>query len=245
MISELKLDPRTKLTVVLVLSTYALIYNSIKALGVICICSAVIAIAMNSKLVPILFRIKKVLAAMVAIAIVQSVFIKTGDPLLSINNIIFLTDYGLIKSLEFILRIAIIIVSAAIITTSTSREIIQGLVQWYCPYEIAFMASVAIRFLPIFKDEITDMVTAIQLRGINLKKVKINDKLKIYRYMLVPIVINTVLKAKELSAAMEMRGFKAYAQRTSYKSLKMKKIDVLIISISVASLIIITFRGEI
>lgn len=232
----MKLDPRTKLAIVLVLSTFALIYDDIGMLAMILMCSIAIAIVMQSGLIPILIRLKKIIGVMIAIAIVQSIFTKTGMPLIKFKDVVIITDYGLIKSVEFILRLAIIIVSAAIITTSTYREIIQGLVQWHCPYEIAFMVSIAIRFLPIFKEEMIDMVTAIQLRGIDLKKVKLKDKLKVYKYILIPIVINTIIKAKELSAAMEMRGFRAYPHRTSYKMLKMQKIDFLIIGICLATL---------
>lgn len=245
MILEMKLDPRTKLVIVLVLSTLALVYNNIKVLAMILFSSVAIALVMNSKLMPIFNRIKKLIGVMIAISFVQSIFIRTGVPLIKFNEIILLTDYGLIKSMEFILRLAIIIVSAAIITTSTYREIIQGLVQWHCPYEISFMSSIAIRFLPIFKEEMTDMVTAIQLRGIDLKNVKLREKLNIYRYILMPIVINSVLKAKELSAAMEMRGFRAYPKRTSYKLLEMKIIDFFIIAISFILLLMIIFRGGI
>jgi energy-coupling factor transport system permease protein len=131
-------------------------------------------------------------------------------------------------------------VSATILTTSNSREIVQGLVQWKCPYEIAFMVSIAIRFLPILKEEMLDVVIAIQLRGIELNKVKISKKVKIYKYILLPIVVNSILKAKELSSAMEMRAFRAYSTRTSYMVLKMSMTDYLIIALStvVASLLI-------
>src|SRR5690606_22844110 len=112
-----------------------------------------------------------------------------------------------LRAIEFILRLSVIISSSAIITTSSSREIVQGLIQFHIPYEIAFMVSVSIRFLPVFRDEIMDMIIAIQLRGIDLKRVRFNEKLRIYRYIFVPVVINSLLKAKQLSAAMEMRGF--------------------------------------
>lgn len=236
-----KSDPRTKLIIVLVLSTISLIYNDITILSVVLLISVLCAFAMNSSLVSILFRLKKLISLMVAIAIVQSLFNKTGNPILKTGNITLLTDYGLTKSVEFILRLGIIIVSAAIITTSSSREIVQGLVQWHCPYEIAFMVSVAIRFLPIFKEEMTDMVTAIQLRGIDLKRVRVKEKIKVYKYILFPIVINSILKAKELSSAMEMRGFRAYPLRTSYMKLKMQNSDYITIGTSFifASLLIV------
>jgi len=243
MIINSKIDPRTKLVLVLSLSTLSLIFNDILMLTVILSMSVLSAIAMNSNLISILVRLRKLISVIAAIAIVQSLFTKTGNAILKIGTITLLTDYGIIKSLEFFLRLGIIIVSAAIITTSSSREIVQGLVQWHCPYEIAFMVSVSIRFLPILKEEMTDMVTAIQLRGIDLKRVKLKEKTKVYKYILFPIVMNSILKAKELSSTMEMRGFRAYPKRTSYMMLKMQRVDYIIIGVSfVFGAIILFFK---
>lgn len=231
----MNIDPRTKLIQVLILSSLALIYNKLSTLTLILFAALVIALINNVNLVSIIVRLKKLIKTMILIALVQSLLTNMGNPLLKIGNLIIVTDYGIIKSLEFLLRLGIIIVSAAIIKTSSSRGIIQGLIQWHCPYEIAFMASVAIRFLPILKDEMTDMVIAIQLRGIDLKKIKFSKKLQVYKYILGPITVNSLLKAKELSAAMEMRGFRAYPKRTSYLILKMQSYDYLIIGLSITA----------
>lgn len=229
------IDPRTKLIQVLILSTLALIFKGVYVLSLILFAAIVIALINNVNLVSIVLRLKRLLKIIVLIALAQSLLTNMGNPILKIGNFTIFTDYGILKSLEFILRMEIIIVSAAIITTSSSREIIQGLIQWNCPYEIAFMVSVAIRFLPIFKEEMTDMITAIQLRGIDLKKVKFNKKVQVYKYILTPITINSITKAKELAAAMEMRGFRAYSKRTSYMVLKMQTFDYIIIGLSITA----------
>lgn len=236
-----KIDPRPKLVIVLLLSTLALIYNTVSMLFIVLFISFLISLLVKSNALDVLFKLRKLIISMFFIAVVQSLFIKTGEPIVKLDHFVIITDYGIISALQFVLRISIIVVSAAILTTSTSREIVQGLVQWRCPYEIAFMVSIAIRFLPILKEEMTDMVIAIQLRGIELNKVKLSKKIKIYKYILLPIVTNSILKAKELSSAMEMRAFRAYPTRTSYMVLKMTIVDYLIIasSIGVAILIIL------
>jgi energy-coupling factor transport system permease protein len=235
------IDPRTKLVIVLILSTFALIYNDISTLLLILTLSIIIGILMKSNLITIIKRLRKVIGILLAIAIIQSIFISEGTPILRVGSIKILTDYGIFKSLEFILRFSIIISSSAILSTSTSREIVQALVQLHIPYEIAFMVSIAIRFLPVFKDEMSDMIIAIQLRGIDLKKIKFTEKIKVYRYILLPAMTNSIMKAKELSAAMEMRGFRAYPERTSYNILIMKRIDYIILSFSLLSTLMFVF----
>lgn len=235
------IDPRTKLVIVLILSTFALIYNDISTLLLILTLSIIVGILMKSNLITIIKRLRKVIGILLAIAIIQSIFISEGTPILRVGSIKILTDYGILKSLEFILRFSIIISSSAILSTSTSREIVQALVQLRIPYEIAFMVSIAIRFLPVFKDEMSDLIIAIQLRGIDLKKIKFTEKIKIYRYILLPAMTNSLMKAKELSAAMEMRGFRAYPKRTSYNILIMKRIDYIILSFSLLSTLMFVF----
>ena len=240
----INIDPRTKLIQVLILSTLALIYNEISILLLILFTAIIIGFINNVNFISIISRLKKLLKIIFMIALIQSLLTNMGNPLLKIGKLMVFTDYGIIKALEFILRMGIIIVSAAIITTSSSREIIQGLIQWKCPYEIDFMVSVVIRFLPKFKEEMTDMITAIQLRGIDLKKVKFDKKLQVYKYILTPITVNSVMKAKELAAAMEMRGFRAYPKRTSYMVLKMQTFDYILLGLNIgAAILFIILRG--
>lgn len=233
------LDPRTKLVIVIILSTLGLIYKELLILFLILITSIIIAALVRSNLISIVFKLRRILGVLFAIAFFQSVLIKAGEPIISIGNLALITDYGIRKSIEFILRISIIITSSTILTTSSSREIVQALIQLKIPYEIAFMVSIAARFLPLFMEELKDMIVAIQLRGIDLKKVKLIQKVEVYKYIFLPIIINSFLKAKELSAAMEMRGLRAFPYRSSYLVLEMKKIDYIIIVLSIILTIMI------
>lgn len=233
------LDPRTKLVIVMILSSLALIYNYLLILFSILFLSIIIAVLMKSNLLNVVFKLRKLLGLLFAIAIIQSILMKTGIPIISIGDFTLITDYGIERAIEFVLRISIIMTSSAIITTSSSREIVQALIQLKIPYEIAFMVSIAARFFPLFMDEMKDMIIAIQLRGLDLKKIKLIQKMKVYKYILMPIIINSFLKAKDLSATMEMRGLRAYPYRSSYLVLKMEVRDYLIITLSIIGTIII------
>ena len=168
---QINIDPRTKLAIVALLSTLGLIYKDLLSLVIILSVAILIALALNSNFISVVSRLKKLLGLILVIAIIQSIFIKEGNSVISLGSVSLLTDIGIMKATEFILRLMIIIVSSVILTTSTSREIIQALIQMGLPYEIAFMVSISIRFLPLFKDEMRDMVVALQLRGIDLKKI--------------------------------------------------------------------------
>ena len=233
MIKGFKFDPRTKLTVVLCISTLGIIINDIFSLIFILVLTFLIAKFFHVNIKRSFKNIKKLLYLIFIIAIIQSIFSTEGKALLFIGGFKVLSTSGLGKGIQFILRMMIIIFSAAIIGTSNSREIIQGFVQWGLPYDIAFMVALGIRFLPILTEEIKDSLIAIQLRGIEINNIPIKKRISIYSYIFTPILAGTILKAEKLSIAIEMRGFRAYDNRTSYLVLKMSKWDYLIIFISI------------
>ncbi|MBA5942113.1 MAG: energy-coupling factor transporter transmembrane protein EcfT, partial [Methanophagales archaeon] len=201
------LDPRTKLVMVLCLSSLAVLIPNISVLVGVLLVSFLISIMLKGDLFPAFKQLQKLLWLIVIVAVAQSLFAPGGSVIVALGTFPLLTTGGLIKGAEFILRMAVIVVSATIVATSNYREIVQGLVQWKIPYEIAFMVSIAIRFLPMLTEEIKDVMLAIQLRGVELEKIPFKRRLQIYSYILTPIVIGTVIKAEKLATAMETRAF--------------------------------------
>ena len=234
------LDPRTKIVMVLCVSTLAVFVQNIYILLSIFAFTILITALIGGNLPLVARKIGKMWYLFLLIVIVQSIFVHSGKILLKVGSFQLITLGGVLLGIEFILRIFIIISSAAILSTSSSREIIQGLVQWKIPYEIAFMVSVAIRFLPVLSRELKDIVMAVQLRGIDLYRIQIRKRLKIYYFIFTPVIIGAIRKAQKLSMAMETRAFRAYPNRTSYLVLKMSNIDYLVISIfSVITILVI------
>ena len=225
------LDPRTKIVMVLCISTLAVFVQNIYILFSVFAFTILIAALIGGNLQLVAKKIGKMWYLFFLIVLLQSIFAHPGKIIVKIGSFQLLTLGGILLGVEFILRIFIIISSATILLTSSSREIVQGMVQWKIPYEIAFMVSVAIRFLPVLSREFKDIVTAIQLRGIDLYRIQIKKKIKIYYFIFTPVIIGAIRKAQKLSTAMETRAFRAYPKRTSYLVLKMQNIDYWVIAI--------------
>ena len=232
-----KLDVRTKIILVLCLSTPAVLVQDPYIMAGLLLVSIIVSLFVGSNLKRIFKSLSKIWYMFFILILAQSIFGGSGTELLSIGRFTIITGGGIIKGVEFMLRLLIIIVSATVMTTSNQREIVQGLNQWKIPYEISFMVSIAIRFLPMLAAEIKNTLTAIQLRGIDPRELKFSKRIKLYRYIFNPVLINTVKKAQKLSVVMEARAFRAYSTRTSYLVLKFTGIDYLTIF---ASLIIMT-----
>jgi len=214
-------DVRTKLAITASLSTIAVFIQNTYVLCFILFISILLSVLFCGNLIKTLKATKRLWYIFFAIVLLQSFFNHSGRELLGIKEFSVITTGGLLKGVEFILRMSIIIFTAAIVASSNYREVVQGLVQLRIPYELAFMVSVAIRFLPLLKEEFTDVLTAIQLRGVDLKRIPLKKRLKVYSYILMPVIAGAVNKAHKLSIAMETRAFRAYPSRTSYLVLKL------------------------
>ncbi len=227
-----KADIRTKLAVVICLSTIGVFIQHAYVLAGGLILTFLCAFLFGADLIKALKATRGLWYLFFVIMVLQSIFLHRGTALLSVGNFSILTTGGILKGTEFLLRVSIIVISAAIITTSNYREVIQGLVQLRIPYDIAFMVSVAIRFLPLLRSEVRDTLTAIQLRGVELNKIPFRKRLRVYTYIFMPVLTGAVRKAQALSIAMETRAFRAYPSRTSFLVLRFSARDYVIITLS-------------
>ena len=168
----------------------------------------------------VFFRAKWLLWFFVLMAIIQSVFNPEG---------------GVVLAVCFLCRMAVIIFSAGIMAEAGSRAMIQGLIAIKVPYEIAFMTTCALSFLPMIAADMRDSLTALELRGVEIKKLSLKRKVRVYTYLVIPVLEGIVVKAKELSCAMEMRAFRAYNKRTSYVILSLTAKDYAIMAFSLAA----------
>jgi len=220
-----KPDPRVMLLLAACVSTMGVLIETTWLLASVFAFTVLLVSAMGAKLTMLVKRLKGFLWIVLFIALMESVFRPEGAALINIGTVNLVTAGGLLRGANTMLRIATVVASAAVFTLTTSRGMIQGLIQLKIPYEFAFMSSVALRFLPVFSEEFRDTVTAVQLRGVDIKRIPLREKLKIYTSILSPVVYGAVDKAQKLSCAMELRAFRAYPKRTSRFTLKLGAAD--------------------
>lgn len=225
-------DPRTKLFIVVCMSSLSVIIRDVKLLSIVFLISILVCSMFKSPLLMVIKRLKKFLYIFFFIILIQSIFTNKGTPIISFSNIHLLTDVGVDKALQFGLRMIIILMSASLLMTSSSRELLQGLIQIKIPYEIAFMVMIGIKFIPLLSEELKDNLTAIELRGIDIKRLPVKKKIKVYTYIFTPVIVGAVIKSKHIAIAMECKGLRAYDKRTSYIRLKLQLADYTIMILS-------------
>lgn len=235
-LKSVKWDPRTRIILAVCLSALALIIDHAVGLFVIFVVTVVLDLVLRKG--GTIVNKKRILQAgvfFVFVTILQSVFHSNrGDSLVLLFGRPFLTEEGLYLGVLFLLRLLIIMFSALIIASEDSRYVIQGLVKFKLPYELAFMTILAIRFIPLFAEEFNKSMTSIQLRGLDLKKIPFRKSIQVYSYLLMPVLANMFVRAKEMALAMEMRCFRAYRQRSSYVRLRFHGNDYVMIFLALS-----------
>ena len=212
-------------------STMGIAIETTWLLGVVYILALGFSLLLGVKIMPIVKRLRGLLGMIVFVAFMESIFAPTGAVLVEIGGVKIITVGGLLKGANTLLRIGTIVSAASVFTLVTIRETVQGMIQLKVPYEIAFMASVALRFLPVFGEEFRDTLTAIQLRGVEIKKIPLGEKLRTYISIIAPVVYGTVDRAQKLAYAMELRAFRALPRRTSRFILKFKTMDYILLAV--------------
>ena len=230
------LDPRVKLFLLGALSAVALATVYAPTLLALLVLVLVLLIAGGVKPTEIWRKMRGFLGLVATLFVLQCIFNRNGDALISMSGVALITDAGLQTALLVTLRLLIIILGALIVATGEARDYLLSLTTLRVPYEIAFMALTALRFLPMLRDEARDVFYAAQMRGLRVKKAGLRKQLSAYSFIMLPVVAGAIQRAEQISIAMEARGFRAFPQRTTMRRLKMRKADWLYISVFCAVL---------
>ena len=237
----IKIDPRTKIIMVFLISSAAVVMKEPISLLFLLLITLLSCRLFSIPLLGSIRKLKKLWAFFFMLTLVQSIFTSGGKVLVSIGSMRILTTAGLGIGISIIIRMSVIVYSALIIASSPVLEVIYGLIAMKLPYEIAYMVLLSIKFLPLFKEEFVDSIIAVQLSGADLGKIPLKQKFSLYTYILTPSIIKALNRARYISLSMECRGFRAYPTRTSYCKLRMNKTDYLTILAASATILMVLF----
>jgi len=106
--------------------------------------------------------------------------------------------FGVVSSL-FLLNM--ILISLLNIYTTEIKSLLQALVFFKVPSELAFMLTISIRFLPLMQEQMTRIKVSQALRGYETKSLSLPMPL------IVPLMHSSLKRAMQLAISLESRGF--------------------------------------
>ena len=93
--------------------------------------------------------------------------------------------------------------------------------------KIALVISIALRFVPTLFDETFKIMNAQRSRGADFNDGGLIQRAKAITPILVPLFIQSLETAIDLSTAMESRGYRSSEGRTKYRVLSWSKYDLI------------------
>ena len=114
-------------------------------------------------------------------------------------------EYGAVQALRSGSMMA---AGLLLVWTSDSRSLLRSLMAWKLPYELSFMLTTGLRFLPVLFQETAIVLTAQRLQGEGvLRWWRPDEIVPLARKTLFPILARTLRRAATLAASAESRGF--------------------------------------
>lgn len=193
-----RLDPRVKLLISALMFVTVLLVRSVYELaGVMAFMVAVAAIA------KVLRRAAKTM-----------VFTGTFSAIIFVLNLVF--TGSIVTSLLYAVRFVAIVVSTSLFFITTSPDELEQVMKTFrLPRDVVFAFVTAVRFIPVMLLDTIQIMDAQKSRGLELEKGNILRRVRNMIPILIPLVVNSVVRSGELAEAMESRAYGAVPHPTS------------------------------
>ncbi len=229
---ELRLDPRTKLYMILIVSAIVMMSATTPLLWTLRIIMTMIPIML-------LIAEKRYASALRFFVLYAAALILTFYFLSAESTGIFkalLTGYcGIVAQF-----LPALITAWYVVRTTKIDEFMSAMQKMHVPDGITISLAVVMRFFPTIKEEYASIRDAMKMRGISFAG---GNVMKMLEYRMIPLLFSCVNIGDELSAAAITRGLGGEVKRTSVVKLKMNLADyLLIVCFTAATALFVFFK---
>lgn len=227
-LGQFKLDPRTKIIILVIISFMVFNEAPICVSGILVLIPFICLFFSNYKKAAVIYVVLYVAAKYIQIFLLPN---STG-----IISIILVTfSYTSSRMLP------ILIMGYYTIASTKVSEFISAMEKSNVPKDIIIPLSVVFRYIPSIIEEIKSITNAMKMRGFGLTVKSFKNPLKLIEFYMVPILISAVKTSDELSAASLTRGLSNPKKRTHLVDTEFSKLDYSLLLISVIGFLIYIF----
>ena len=228
-----RLDPRTKLIVLVVYMVTLFVASGWVSYGVLLL---FLLTVIKISAIPgksIVRGMKPLVMILVFTGVLNLFFNKDGRVLVDFWGITITTG-GAERAAFMLVRILMLVTATFLLTYTTSPieltdaiEVLMGpLKKIKVPvHEIAMMMTIALRFIPTLIEETDKIMNAQKARGADFESGNILARAKALIPILIPLFVSAFRRADELALAMECRCYRGSVGRTRMKQLEYQKRD--------------------
>ncbi|MDR1859201.1 MAG: energy-coupling factor transporter transmembrane protein EcfT [Treponema sp.] len=234
-----RLDPRTKLLLVLLFTILVFVIDSLAVAAGLMLFFAAVCLSARIPLKKLFPHWRFLLFLAAFVLVVQMLFgreapgcryllkplFPQGVPLLGGRGSLKLD--GLFTGLMICCRIvALTILLPTLTRTTDARQLAYGITRLGLHYKAAHVITSTLNLIPSFEEETKLILEARRLRGVrSFENGGLLSKLKEYGAIALPLMIRAMRKAQIISLAMDARAFGAHKTRTWLFATKMSAID--------------------
>lgn len=184
-------------------------------------------------------RLLSILKVLVPVAVImvllQTAFVRGGEPV-----VLWMTTDGLVTGSKAALRLLGVALPLILMLTVTKlNDLSNACVEvLHIPYRYAFTFTTALRFVPLFGEEMNAIMEAQTARGVEYDTKNPVLKLRLMLPLCVPLLVSSVGKTDATALAAEQRGFYLRTRESSYKRYPLHGRDWVAIALSVALVVV-------
>ncbi|MDF7682038.1 energy-coupling factor transporter transmembrane component T [Lactobacillus sp. ESL0679] len=230
-----KMDPRGKLLATIFFILIIFLANNPLTYAIVTVFSF-IAVAATGLRAKVFWDGVRPLVWLIFFTSLLQLFFTVGGKVYWQWAIFAVTSYGIENAIYIFIRFTVIILISTVMTVTTMPLEIADAMEWLLtplklikvPVDkIALVMSIALRFVPTLFDETVKIMNAQRSRGADFNNGGLITRAKAITPLLVPLFINSLETAVDLSTAMESRGYRDDNGRTRYRVLQWSKFDLL------------------
>lgn len=236
-----RLDVRTKTVGFITLTVLAFLFTSPLTNLLLALLSLAWAVSVGIPFASIWARLRPLLGILITVVLMAGFSYppeRFGSPaarhlFYSLFHMLYLTSGGLLYGLTLMLRILIMVLaSSALIYCTPLNDFLQMLQKMAMPYQLAFVLTTAIRFIPTMEQKTEAILEAQRVRGAQIGRGKIFQRIQTYVPLMIPMMVVALRISDSLAVGMLNRGYGARVRTTLLKEIKMNSIDYLLIGFS-------------
>ncbi len=230
-----RLDPRTKLVMLIVYIVALFVAESWISYGVV-LAFLVMCILVSKIPGKSIVRGMKPMVLILIFTALLNLLMTKGETVLVSFWIITITQEGLVRAVLMVVRILMLITGTFLLTYTTSpialtdgiESLLSPLKKIHLPvHELAMMMCIALRFIPTLIEETDKIMSAQKARGADFESGNVIQRVKALVPILIPLFISAFRRADELATAMECRCYHGGEGRTKMKLLRYTRWDLI------------------
>ncbi len=229
------LDPRTLLLMAFCYAALAIAFIEIRELAALAGIGICLTWLVGGTPWRTIASVRRLAGVLVAIALAQSIFELSGDPLFAVRGVTVLTTNGIRDGAAFLLRATAVLFTGAMLSAASPGRLTAALERLRVPTDIVFMAHIGMRFLPMLRHDTRHLLAAVQLRGGGTRTRRPFRPSVVTAHLLVPLVKRALRRARTVSMAAEARAYRLYTVRTQQRALRFSPVDIVVSIASVGT----------